>query len=319
MKERTLESLDLNLLLALHWLLTERNVTEAAARLDLSQPAMSRTLSRLRDVFNDPLLVKSGRTMLPTPKADKLQPAVAHAVERMRDILRISDTFDPGTYKGRVRIACKEYRNYLIASTWARSISAIAPGIELDISDLTFAAANDLVSGQIDLVFMPDIAFVDVPPGLDLDQFVQKPVFEEQYICAIRKDHPLAGKKMSLKQYIGLEHILVNPGGKDTGVMDQELARLGMSRRIKYRTYSFFTARYLVMDSDCVLTAPEGFISTFADEVYTFAPPTQVPKLTTFAGWHPNWTHDQRHKWVRETLFRELHLAMDKEPVRKSA
>ena len=319
MTERTLESLDLNLLLALHWLLTERNVTEAAARLDLSQPAMSRTLSRLRDVFNDPLLVKAGRTMLPTPKADKLQPAVAHAVERMRDILRITDTFDPSTHNGRVRIACKEYRNYVISSIWARKISPLAPGIELDISDLTFAAANDLVSGQIDLVFMPDVAFVDVPPGLDLDQFVQKPIFDERYICAIRKDHPLAGRKMSLKQYIGLDHILVNPGGKDTGVMDQELAKQGLSRRIKYRTYSFFSARFLVMESDCILTAPEGFISTFADDVYTFPPPTPAPNLTTFAGWHPNWTHDQRHKWVRETLFKELRVAMEKEPLRQTA
>lgn len=303
MTERTLESLDLNLLLALHWLLTERNVTVAASRLNLSQPAMSRTLSRLRDVFDDPLLVKSGRTMLPTPMADRLQPAVAHAVERMRDILRISDVFDPETQQGRVRIACKDNSNYLVATTWAKYVSPVAPGLELDITDLTFAAANDLIAGRIDLVIIPDLAYVDVPPSVDLDQFVRKPIFHQDYISALRAGHPLAGKKLSLKQFTALDHILINPGGKDTGVVDDALSKLGLTRRIKYRTYSLLTAIQLLSNSDCILTSPGGCLSHFPEDFVTFAPPLKVPALTSFAGWHPNWTHDARHKWVRERLF----------------
>ncbi len=306
MTERTLESLDLNLLLALHWLLTERNVTEAAGRLDLSQPAMSRTLGRLREVFDDPILVKSGRTMLPTPKADRLQPAVAHAIERMRDILRVSDTFDPETQQGRVRIACKDYVNFLVATTWAKNISPHAPGLELDITDLTFAAANDLISGRIDLVIVPDVGLMDVPPGVDLEQFVQRPIFRERYICAIRKGHPMAERKISLKQYTAMDHILINPGGRDSGIVDQVLSEHSLMRRIKYRTYSFLSAIYLLSETDCVLTAPEGFIKTVPNNFITFKPPLNVPDMATFAGWHPNWTHDARHKWIRERLFSEV-------------
>ncbi len=306
MSERTLETLDLNLLLALHWLLTERNVTEAAHRLNLSQPAMSRTLGRLREVFNDPLLVKSGRTMLPTPQADKLQPAVAHAVERMRDILRISDNFEPGTYKGRVRVPCKDYINYLVATTWAKNISPLAPGIDLDITDLTFAAANDLISGRIDLVIMPDIARADIPPSIDLDQFVQRPLLKENFVCAIRSGHPLANKSISIQEYAAMEHILVNPGGKDFGIVDHNLAEHGYERHIKFRTYSFLSAIHLLGETDCVLTAPEGFIKTVPNDYITFKPPLAIPDITTMAAWHPNWTHDIRHKWVREHLFREL-------------
>ncbi len=306
MSERTLESLDLNLLLALHWLLTERNVTEAAKRLDLSQPAMSRTLGRLREVFNDPLLVKSGRVMLPTPKADKLQPAVAHAIERMRDILRISDSFDPNSSEGRVRIACKDYVNFLVATTWAKKITPLAPGLELDITDLTFAAANDLISGRIDLVIMPDLALVDVPAGVDLEQFVRKPIFKEGYICAVRAGHPLQGKALTIEEYIQQDHILINPQGKDKGIADEELAKRGLSRNIKYRTYSFLSALHILSETDCILTAPAGFVRTIPSDVITFPTPFELPEMTTFGSWHPNWTHDERHKWVRNQLFTEL-------------
>ena len=125
MTEKRLESLDLNLLLALHWLLTERNVTAAASRIGISQPAASRALGRLREVFDDPLLVKTGSEMAPTHLAEKIQPAVALAVEKMRDVLKISDRFDPASQSGRFRIACSDYVGAMVAAAWTKMVVMI--------------------------------------------------------------------------------------------------------------------------------------------------------------------------------------------------
>ncbi|MEM9234275.1 MAG: LysR family transcriptional regulator, partial [Pseudomonadota bacterium] len=107
--DRRLEALDLNLLLALHWLLTEENVTAAAGRMGLSQPAASRALGKLRETFGDPLLVKSGSSMAITPTGEALRPVVAHAIDRCRDVLRAVEPFDARAARGRFRIACTDY------------------------------------------------------------------------------------------------------------------------------------------------------------------------------------------------------------------
>ena len=305
MTDKQLENLDMNLLLALHWLLTERNVTEASQRLGLSQPATSRALGRLRDVFDDPLLIKSGRSMLPTQKAESLQPAVSLAIERMRDVLRIADTFEPATAKGRIRIACNDYVAVIIAMAWINSVNRDAPGLELDLVDLSFAAARDLISGKIDLVIMPDLAMsmIDIPPHLDLDQFVQKEIFVEDWKSAIRKNHPLANQKLSLKEYVGLDHVLINPQEQEQGIVDVILAEKGMKRRIAYRTANFLSALPLIAKTDCILTAPAMLFDIYARDLLIFDPPLKVAPMQILGGWHPNWTHDVRHKWVRSKLF----------------
>ncbi len=133
MTEKRLEGLDLNLLLALHWLLTERNVTAAASRIGISQPAASRALGRLRDIFDDPLLVKTGGEMAPTKMAEKIQPAVALAIEKMRDVLKITDTSEPANQTGRFRVACADYVGAMVAAAWAKSVSLAAPQLDLDL------------------------------------------------------------------------------------------------------------------------------------------------------------------------------------------
>jgi DNA-binding transcriptional LysR family regulator len=122
MNQKQLEGLDLNLILALYWLLTERNVTQAANKLGLSQPATSRALGRIRDLYDDPILIKSGRTMLITPLGEQLLPIVTHAVKSMRDVIKVSEPFDPQTYRGRFRIACKDHIGANVIKAWAGTI-----------------------------------------------------------------------------------------------------------------------------------------------------------------------------------------------------
>src|SRR5689334_17476137 len=127
MRTIRLESIDLNQLLALHWLLAEQNVTAAAARVALSQPAMSRVLARLRETFDDALFVQSGRKMLPTPYAESLRPELAEAIERLRAALRPREDFDPAKATGAFRIACNDYLALVLARTWTRAVRKAAP------------------------------------------------------------------------------------------------------------------------------------------------------------------------------------------------
>lgn len=306
MTEKSLESLDLNLLLALHWLLTERNVTAAADKVGLSQPAMSRALGRLRATFDDPLLIKAGATMAPTQLGERLQPVTALAVERCRDVLRISDQFDPEDATGRYRIACVDYTGAMLADIWTETIRPLAPKLDLEIVNLSFAASRDLVSGKIDLAVMPDPDKLTIPASVDIDQFVRKRIIPQRYMTAMRKGHPAVKSKLTVKRYAAMEHILVAPEGTRIGIVDSLLENIGLDRRISYLTSSFLLALTILQKTDCIITAPEGLLDLDADRLHIVKPPVALPDIDLFAGWHPNWTHDERHHWVRKRLFEAL-------------
>ncbi len=306
MAEKQLESLDLNLLLSLHWILTERNITAAANKIGVSQPAASRALSRLRDIFDDPLLVRSGNEMAPTRMGERLQPVVAHAVERCRDVLKITDTFDPSTQGGQFRVACVDYVGVLVAAAWADAICPTAPDLELDIINPTLEVSRDLVSGKIDLVILPDLSIMNLPASIDTDQFVRRKILTQRYLCAVRKKHPVAKEKLTLKQFLSLDHVLVTPEGAKVGIVDRMLEDKGKARKIAYRTSSFLLALPIVKKTDCIITAPESLLQLEKENFRISTPPLSVQGFSMFGGWHPNWTHDERHKWVRDRLFSAL-------------
>ena len=304
--KKQLENLDLNLLLALHWLLTERNVTVAADRIGLSQPAASRALSRLREIFEDPLLVRTGGEMTPTPVAEKLQPALAHAIERCRDVLRLTTVMDPAELDGGYRVACADYAGAMVVAAWSKAVAPYAPKLELDIVNPEFETAQELISGKVDLVFLPDIDKLDLAPRIDVDQFVHKRIRGQRYLCAMRGDHPAAEENVTLKRYAAFDHILVAPDGSKTGIVDRMLAEQGLERRIAFRTQTFMLALAILVKTDAIITAPEGLLALYKENLRIFPPPLKVPSYSMNAGWHPNWTHDERHKWVRTRLFEAM-------------
>lgn len=302
MMEKRLEAVDLNLLLALHWLLAEQNVTAAADKLGMSQPAASRALARLRQIFDDPLLVKSGAGMTPTRLAEALQPAVERAIEQCRDVFRVTDDFDATTITGSFCVACVDYIGVYVAEAWMRSVQHAAPGLDLDIIRLSIEASRDLISGKIDLVVLPDPAILTLPPSLDVDQFVRKKIFRQEFMCALRKGHPDADNRMTLKRFVELQHILVAPEGHKRGVVDDALDAKGLTRRVAYRTASFLSALPLLQRTDCVITAPHALLRLGGQDVVIFPPPVEVSGADIFVAWHPNWTNDPRHIWVRNRL-----------------
>jgi DNA-binding transcriptional LysR family regulator len=301
-----LESLDLNLLLALHWLLEEQNVTAAAARLSLSQPAMSRILSRLRAIFGDKLVVQTGRRMVPTPFADGLRPDLAAAVERLRALLRPRDEFEPAQTSGAFRIACSDYVGLVVSRAWDRAVRPIAPHLDLEISTLEPGAFQRLVSGALDLVAMPDIGIRNLPKTLDVEQFVARPLFQEKFACVARPGHPLARKRLSVKQFAALDHVLASPSGQGIGVVDKLLKEHGQSRRIVYRVQSFLLALQIPAFTDCVAVLPRRLVEASGQKWSLLALPFEIAGFTVVAAWHPLRTGDALHRWARERLTAAL-------------
>lgn len=301
--DRRLEQLDLNLLLVLHWLLTERNVTSAAGQLGLSQPATSRALGRLRDVFADPLLVKTGGEMVPTPLAEDLRPVVANAVEQCREVLRIPDPFDPSRTRGRFCVACTDDVGALLAKVWHEKVLPEAPGLALDIVAPSYSAARELATGRIDICFIPDQIVEKLPPTIRSDDFVTRPVTKYTFVSAVRTGHPLAGQEISLDDFVALDHVLVAPSGEGPGFVDDALVKIDLKRNVAYRISSFLLALPIVMNTDCVLTGPEFLTRLMPESLVTFPAPVDVPVFELVAVWHPNWTQNSRHRFVREKLI----------------
>ncbi|MEM9840327.1 MAG: LysR family transcriptional regulator [Pseudomonadota bacterium] len=300
-----LEDLDLNLIVTLHWLLTEQSVTRAAARLDVSQPTVSHALNKLRDLLGDPLLIKSGRTMLPTKKAEALQPRVAEAVDRMRDLLLEEQSFDPTNQNGKFRIAVIDSIGSMVVRAWQNAVAPEAPNMELDILQPAVPQAQDLIAGKIDAIVLPEPKLLNLPPGIAIDEFVRRPLFDERYVTAARRGHPL-GNGIDAEGFVKYDHILINPEGLDVGAVDQVLHAAGLKRRIAFRTETFLLALEILQNTDCLLTAPRNLFAFAKGDFVEFPCPVNVPSYTMYIGWHPNWTHDPQHRWVRERLMAEM-------------
>ncbi|NRA29949.1 MAG: LysR family transcriptional regulator [Parvularculaceae bacterium] len=305
MSRTRLEDLDLNLIVTLHWLLTEQSVTRAAARLDVSQPTVSHALNKLRDLLGDPLLIKSGRTMLPTKKAEALQPRVAETVDMMRGLLLEEQTFDPANQAGKFRIAVIDSIGALVVRAWQNAVLPEAPKLELDILQPAVPQAQDLIAGKIDAIILPEPKLLSLPPGVNIDEFVQRPLFNESFVTAVRRNHPLANG-LDVDSYVKADHILINPEGLDVGEVDQVLHAAGLKRRIAFRSETFLLALEVLKNSDFILTAPKSLFRFNSENYQIFPCPVNVASFAFYIGWHPNWTHDPQHRWVRERLMAEL-------------
>ncbi len=302
MRSLRLESIDVNLLLALHWLLEEQNVTAAATKVGLSQPAMSRALARLRAEFDDALFVQTGRRMVPTAFADSLRPTLAAAIEQLRAALRPKAEFDPASATGAFRIACTDYVGLVLARVWTASVRKQAPGLDLEIVTLEPGSLQRLVGGALDLVVMPDIGIGNLPKWLDIDQFVHRPLFEEEFVGVARLGHPADGKRLSIKQFAGFEHVLASPSGQGLGVVDKLLKQHGLDRRIAYRVQSFLGALQIVAFTECVAALPHRLVAASGQRWATIALPFKIPSFTIFCAWHPARTNDAAHRWICDRL-----------------
>lgn len=300
-----LSSVDLNLLVTLDTLLKEKNVTRAAARLGISQSAMSHTLRRMRTLFDDPLFVSTPRGMVPTPRAQEL----AGPVERMlKDVEQLLDQprFDPSTARRKFTLIASDYVQLVLLPPLLRHLSQHAPGI-----DLAFRTARGEL-GQ--LLERND---VDLAVGIfhtDLSDGFRQELFQDEFVCLMRADHPASQRPLTLECFLELSHVLVAPRElQDTGVVDAELAKLGKQRRIALSMPQFLVAPYVIAESDLLLTTTTRIAQAVARPfgLRIVRPPLALPGVTISQYWHERRQHDPAHIWLRGLLWQLLQAERD--------
>lgn len=292
-----IRGLDLNLLKALDALLDECNVTRAANRLGVTQPAMSGMLTRLRDNFGDPLFVRAKHGVVPTQRALELNAPLKQVISEIGALLQPQD-FDPLTASFTFTIAATDYALRAVALPFIGALKQQAPHIRIALLPIDDQQVQvQLERGEIDLALLtPESTHPDLHA---------KNLFEERYVCVLRQGHPaMVGRtQLTVNQLCELDHALVSyTGGGFRGVTDEALEKLGLQRQVTLSVKSFIILPEILRASDMVAILPSRLV-TGMDDLMVFEPPIAVPGFTKVAAWHERTHRDVAHRWLRELLF----------------
>ena len=296
MREAQLAAVDLNLLVALDALLAEGSVTRAAARIGRTQSAMSHALARLRELFDDPLLVRTQQGMQPTPRAQELIEPIRRALADIERALSSRPSFDPARAQRSFILAMSDYQEIVILPQLLARLTEEAPGIDLVIQHRPAAIERALEAGEVDLALAPGH---EPLPGI-----YRQPLFKDRFVCVVREGHPTVKRKLTLDDYLALSHLLISPRGGSGSIVDSALAEQGLRRRIAVQVPHFLVAPHLVARSNLCLTLAERLAKIFAERerLRVLPPPLVIPGFTMFQIWHERHHHDAGHAWLRGVL-----------------
>lgn len=291
-----LRNIDLNLLVTLETLLTERSVTRAAGRLHLSQPSVSVQLRKLREIFADPLLSLAPGGMLPTARAQALLPQIRSALDQVRSVVARSAPFDPKTAQLTWQIAAADYAEYAIVLPLLAKLRRSAPGIRISLRHAAHAKMyRQLENGAIDLALLA----LDAPP----DHLHHRVLYKEDYVLVARKKHPALKRKLTLDAFARLEYAIVSPeGGGFKGVTDTILESRGRKRQVVLSTQHFLFVPDVVARTDVVAVAPLRLVKDRTDRLQILAPPVPIPSYEMGMIWHDRSHADPAHIWLREQI-----------------
>ncbi|MFE7116748.1 LysR family transcriptional regulator [Streptomyces sp. NPDC057654] len=300
--------MDANLAVALHVLLAEESVTRAAARLHTSPAAMSRTLARLRRVLQDPLLVRAGQSMVPTPRAQELRDEAAAVVRSLGALLSPGAGVDPATLRSTFTVQAADLIGAALAPALLELVRREAPGVSLRFRAEDLEAGPALRDGRIDL----EAGSTDhVDPETRVEELVTL-----RMAAAVRPGHPLADKPLTPARLAAAEHVAVSRRGRFTGPLDTALAEHGLHRRVAVVLPSHLAAMALAAGSDVVCLIPTvlpgAAPSPLTDIAATFGLrlleiPLPLPPVTIGMAWHPRHAADGAHQWLRAAVRRVLH------------
>ncbi|WLI43753.1 LysR family transcriptional regulator [Pseudomonas beijingensis] len=290
-----MSSPDLNLLVTLDVLLSEGSVARAARRLRLSPSAMSRALARLRETTGDPLLVRAGRGLVPTPRALELREQVSQLVLQAQAVLRPVATPDLGRLNRTFTLRTREGFVENFAIDLIARIHEQAPGVRLRFVEKTDRDSTALREGTVDL----ETAVVDKDTSPELRT---QALFSDRLIGVVRTGHPLSHAAVSAPGYAAGVHVGVSMRGLDHGLIDQALAALDLSREIVTTVPGFSSALGLARSSDLIASVPERYTTSLRVGLHSFALPFPVPGFTIAMLWHPRMDADPVHRWLRGCL-----------------
>lgn len=282
----------MNLLITLDVLLAEGSVTRAARRLRLSPSAMSRALARLRETTGDPLLVRAGRELVPTPRALELRARVRPLLGEVLAVLRPTEQLDPRQLAQTFTLRASDGFVENFGPALLAHIGAQAPGVRLRFVQKVDRESVQLREGSIDLE-------TGVIGSFTSPEVRTRRLFSDRFVGVVRSGHALAQGEISAERYAAGQHVLVARRDQDTGPMDDALAALGLQRTIASIVGGFTAALALAAGSDLIATVPERHTGNLRAGMFTFALPLGMPDLTVSLMWHPRMDADPAHRWLR--------------------
>jgi DNA-binding transcriptional LysR family regulator len=283
---------DLNLLVTLDVLLAEGSVARAAQRLRLSPSAMSRALARLRETTGDPLLVRAGRGLVPTPRALELRERVGQLVQDCEGVLRPAETLDLKRLVRTFTLRASEGFAENFGPDLIARIGKEAPGVRLRFVQKPNKDTTPLRDGTVDL----EIGVVGQTTGPEVRA---QALSRDRFIGVVRMGHPLSRGKITPSRYAAGRHIVVSRRGLDKGPIDEALKPLGLERQIVTIVGGFATALALVRASDLIASVPERHTGNLRAGLYGFPLPVPTPEVTVSQLWHPRLDADPAHRWLR--------------------
>jgi DNA-binding transcriptional LysR family regulator len=288
---------DLNLLVALDVLLTEESVARAARRLRLSPSAMSRTLERLRRVTGDPLLVRAGRGLVPSPRASAMREEVARLVQDGRAVLRPAAGLELVSLVRSFTIRTSDGFAETFGPELIRIVGDEAPGVRLRFARKLDKDSAGLRDGSIDL----ETGVVDAAIGPEIRA---QALFSDRYVAAVRAGHPLARGEVTPQDYAEARHVLVERRGLRDEQIDKALRALGLSRNTVVEVDGFAAALAMARTSDLVATVPARHTEGLRSGMAGIAMPVPLDQFTISLLWHPRMDGDRAHRWLRECVRR---------------
>jgi DNA-binding transcriptional LysR family regulator len=287
---------DFNLLVTLDAVLAEGSVTRAAQRLHLSPSAMSRALARLREATGDPLLVRAGRALVPTPRALELRALVSHIIEDATAVLRPAEKIRIDQLARTFTLRTREGFVENFGATLLARARAEAPGVRLCFVHKTNKDSSDLRDGRVDL----ETGVIGKATGPEVRA---RALFKDRFVGVVRLGHPLCKGTVTPNRYARGQHISVSRLGVDKSAIDDALLALGLTREIATVVDAFSSALALARASDMVASVPERQTDNLRRGIHTFALPVAGPEVTVSMLWHPRFDADQAHRWLRELVL----------------
>jgi len=296
---RDMEVLDAKLLQAFDALMIEQSVTRAAIRIGVTQQGLSGQLARLRNLFDDPLFVRNGAGVAPTPRAENLHPLVQSALEKLRALI-VPPSFDPARFVGVISLATTDYALVLLLPQLLRRLRTEAPSLQLAVRPVNSTTLEqEMRERKVDIAMtLPQFT----PPGLH-----SRRLFRERYIGVVRRNHPLSKGEIDIDRFCAFPHLLVSPNKGDFhGPTDVALAKVGRRRNIALVVPSFSVVAGIIDTTDLVAVLPSRLLYQTRRKLHSFEPPVPVEGFDLNAYWPERLNNDVVHKWFRKVSLQSV-------------
>jgi DNA-binding transcriptional LysR family regulator len=296
-----IKNVDLNLLVVFDVMVEQRSVTRAAEALGLSQPATSAALARLRTLFADPLFVKTGPAMQPTPRALALATPIRRVIETLKEEVLQASAFSPTTADKIFHVIAPDIAEVILLPRLLARLRSEAPGAKLRVTSMPrVAAAEALESGRAELA-------LGYFPDLQKTGFFQQRLFKHRYVCIVRTGHPSIGSRLSMKQYLAAQHAVVWPEGREH-LVDRFMHSKQVQRQVVVELSHFMSLLSIIANSDLVATVPDDLAEFFVRQggIRAVASPVKAPEVEVHQFWHQRLHKDAANVWLRGVVQETL-------------